>query len=220
MCFSATASLTTAVLLLPPGAYCIGTALKKNKKKKLLMLACFPLLFGIQQAVEGFLWLALESPETGFTHVWALVYLFFSHFFWLIWSPLSVSVLEPHERKRRFFFILAICGGLFGATVYFPMVDNINRLEVHIVNCSISYETALIYDAYIHINYLCCFYICITIMPYLFSSHRDLKRYGILLALSIGGAQIFYAYAFVSTWCFFAAILSLYTAYVVKRNRV
>ena len=50
----------------------------------------------------------------------------------------------------------------------------------------------------------------------LFSSHRPIRIFGILVALSMALASEIHNNAFVSVWCFFAAVLSLYVVYMIR----
>jgi hypothetical protein len=59
MCFSATASFALSAFLLPIGAYCVKKTVEADKRY--LILAAVPVGFGIQQAFEGGLWLAIEG---------------------------------------------------------------------------------------------------------------------------------------------------------------
>ncbi|WP_420856726.1 DUF6629 family protein [Sulfuriflexus mobilis] len=61
MCFSATASFTASALLLPVGVYCLHEA--RQAKKPYWLLAVMPLLFAIQQFLEGQRWLAVQAHQ-------------------------------------------------------------------------------------------------------------------------------------------------------------
>lgn len=54
MCFSAPVSFLVSAVLMPIGALTVNFALQNDRRY--LALAAFPLLFGIQQAFEGWLW--------------------------------------------------------------------------------------------------------------------------------------------------------------------
>jgi hypothetical protein len=62
-------------------------------------------------------------------------------------------------------------------------------------------------------------YALIVLVPLLFSTLRELRLFGVLVALSIVVASLAYGYAFVSVWCFFAALLSFDLAYIVHKHR-
>jgi hypothetical protein len=101
MCFSATASFTASTLLLPVGLYCAKKSYEIDKRY--LALAAVPFLFGIQQAFEGGLWLAMgESVESRINRM-ALGFLFFADFFWPFFVPLASAFVEENKRKQHIF---------------------------------------------------------------------------------------------------------------------
>jgi len=59
MCFSAQASFTASAIIIATGAVCV----KKSTTAPQGILACIPLIFGIQQFTAGILWLSLSHPE-------------------------------------------------------------------------------------------------------------------------------------------------------------
>lgn len=215
MCFSATASFTAAALLVPAGIYCAKKATPLSKPYWAIGL--FPLLFGVQQALEGLVWLALESNDPQSIRYSALGFMLFSHFFWLFWVPIASAVLEPRGLKRNIFLALAIFGGLYGASMYLPLLVQANWLTVNLVQHSISYEAQLIYDGYVPRLALRVLYAVIVLSALLFSSDRYIRLFGILIAISVVVATVFFGYAFISVWCYFAALLSLYVLYMMRR---
>jgi hypothetical protein len=54
-------------------------------------------------------------------------------------------------------------------------------------------------------------------VPLLFSSQRQIRIFGALIAASTVPALLAWGFAFVSVWCFFAAVLSLYLVYMIRR---
>src|SRR3546814_519520 len=96
MCFSATASFTAGTALSAVG----GLTLRKSQGKVELPLALVPLLFGVQQFAEGFLWLSLRNDlptvRTSATYIFSM----FSHVWWPIFVPLAILLVE-HDRRRR-----------------------------------------------------------------------------------------------------------------------
>ena len=59
MCFSATASFSAGAVLTGLGAI----SLHKASTPKEYPFASIPLLFGIQQIAEGFVWLSMTHPD-------------------------------------------------------------------------------------------------------------------------------------------------------------
>jgi hypothetical protein len=95
MCFSATASFAAAAALIPSGFYAIIKARGTNLHH--VPFAAFPLAFGVQQVFEGMVWLQIGGHTILDQQAAALGFTFFSHFFWLLWVPLSVWILERRK---------------------------------------------------------------------------------------------------------------------------
>lgn len=79
MCVSAPVSFLMGAALLPLGAYASHKA--EQIDRSYLPLAAFPLAFGIQQILEGIVWLKVDSPNSQLLYIAAFGFLFFSHFF-------------------------------------------------------------------------------------------------------------------------------------------
>ena len=62
-------------------------------------------------------------------------------------------------------------------------------------------------------------YIAIIIVPLLISKDLAMKIFGILILISVITTYLFYSYAFNSVWCFFSAILSMYTVFLIRRHK-
>lgn len=84
MCFSATASLIAGGTLSTVGVLTISQA----KTKKELPFASIPLLFGIQQLIEGAVWLSFSNSALNSISTYA--YSMFSHVLWPIFVPASI----------------------------------------------------------------------------------------------------------------------------------
>ncbi|MCW8957270.1 MAG: hypothetical protein OQL09_10340 [Gammaproteobacteria bacterium] len=213
MCFSATVSFASAAALVSIGAFCV------TKSRMLPVpyraIALVPFLFGVQQFLEGILWQYLDSTSIEEIRTTALGYMFFSHFFWLFWIPLISYLLEGHAGRKNVFFGMMLVGSLYGGSMYIPLWLNTDWLLVQQIKHSISYETVLIYDDYVPRVMVRALYALIVVLPLLLSSELRLRRFGYIVAVSVLMAAVFYGYAFISVWCFFAAILSIYMAYMV-----
>jgi len=216
MCFSATACFTTGAILLPIGIYSLAKAYQGNKNY--LALAAFPLLFGLQQIIEGGLWLALEQRADIGVELTAKGFLFFAYFLWPFFVPLAALLLETNTLRRTLFKIFSFTGFLFGASLYVPLLLYPEWLSVMIVKGSILYQPVLIYDEIVSRTAVRVFYAIIVAVPLLFSTVATLRFFGILIFVSVAVSAAFFAYAFVSIWCFFAAILSAYVVYIIHNK--
>ena len=106
MCFSAPASFVTAGIT---GAIGI-VALTRVNEPRTLPLAATPLLFAIQQGIEGLLWLRLPLDSDGsLSTTLTFLYLFFAQAFWPLYAPVAVWLVEPNRHRRLF---MVVCMGV------------------------------------------------------------------------------------------------------------
>lgn len=219
MCFSATVSFGTAALLLGTGIYAVRKA--GNLPRAYLAWALIPVLFAIQQAFEGGVWLALAAQNPDAAISMALGFHFFSHFLWLWWIPLCSYLVEPEQilkLRKRIFAGCAVFGAFSGTLVYSVMLLHPEWMTIAVKEYSIVYDFSVPYRSDIQIPVTPVMLYGLTILiPLLFSSLRPIKIFGILLMLSMALASATFNAAFVSVWCFFAALLSLYVVYMLRR---
>ncbi|PTN12323.1 DUF6629 family protein [Nitrosomonas aestuarii] len=214
MCFSATASFTVSAALVPVGVYCLNESYRSRCYQAYWPFALYPLIFGVQQAIEGWLWLILETGDAGLIRIPALSFVFFSHFFWLFWIPYSCYKIESAENKKQLFFIITVMGGLFGLVMYLPVLMFADWMSVSLIEHSISYELTLLLDDFVPRITVRGAYVLVILVPLLFSSEKYLRYFGIIIALSVLLVALLSAKTFISVWCFFAAILSCYMLYM------
>src|SRR3989344_8557533 len=110
MCFSAAASFAAGGALSVAG----GLTLVEVKKKTELPFASIPLLFGVQQAIEGAVWLSFGSPILNTVATYA--YSMFSHVLWPIFVPLSVLLIETDATRKNILRLFSFLG--FGVGLY------------------------------------------------------------------------------------------------------
>ena len=213
MCFSATASFTATSLLVPMGIYASKVAWEKDSKY--LPLATFPLAFGIQQGCEGIEWVGLDSHQADMVQLGALGFLFFSHGFWLVWPALTVFVLENRPWIKTLLLTIACIGFLFGIFLYGPLLLYPDWFPIAISQGAIDYQSRLVYNHGLPQDISRLIYMLIVLSPLCLSELAQLKILGGLIALSVLITYCFFNYAFVSVWCFFAAVVSLYVIYIL-----
>jgi len=198
MCFSATASFIAGVSLTAIG---IAT-IKKAKKKSEIPFATIPILFGIQQLIEGVIWLTFKHEAPLLKQIMTYLYSGFSHGLWPIYIPLSVGILETVRLRKKIllaFTVVAACLSFY--LLYFIVTRPVLAQVIgkHIVYVSPHFHVIPIMVLYISTTCISCF----------FSSHAFLKLFGGLALLAFIAAYIVDLTALFSVWCFFAAILSL-----------
>ena len=198
MCFSATASFSAGALLLGLGALTLRAA----RHPRELPLAAIPLLFAIQQLIEGVIWLTFRYEAPLLNTVTTHLYSFFSHVLWPAYVPVAVLLIEPPGQRRR--VLLAFVATGFAVSAYllyflvaFPVVSR--PICQHIEYVSPHFFATTTMTLYL---------LSTTVSPIL-STHALVKVFGVLALLSFAAVYYFYATWFISVWCFFAAILSV-----------
>jgi hypothetical protein len=215
MCFSASVSYSAAAVLVTTGLYAVQQA--RRLHPPYWMWALIPIFFGLQQAFEGRVWQELDAGDASAAVPFALGFHFFSHFLWLWWLPLCCYLVEPGKIRKRVIGGCAIFGAFAGALVYSDMLFHSEWMSVAVREHSITYNFSVPYRSSIHILITPAALYALTILvPLLFSSHRLIRIFGGLAALSMVLASEAYSYAYVSVWCFFAAVLSLYLVYMIR----
>lgn len=200
MCFSATASFGASSILGVMGVI----AYTQMKHKNQFLLASIPLLFAIQQAAEGVVWLsfthaAFEPWRTSAMYI----FLLFAFIVWPVWIPLSVYCIERDDRSWLLGIMVAI-----GACVSAYLAAGLIYYDVAVAmfDCHIRYFLPLA-TANIYVSSL--LYLLATIMPFFISRLRYAHFFGCLFGLSYAISYFFYYHVFVSVWCFFSALLSI-----------
>jgi hypothetical protein len=199
MCFSATASFTTAGLTGVVGI----VALARVDTWREIPLAAVPLFFAIQQSVEGSLWLALPVEPQGPTATGlTLAFLLFAEVVWPIYAPVAVWLVEPNARLRKLMLTCMAVG--LSVSTYLLWWILTRTHGAAIINDHIDYVTE---DR--HSNSLDLAYLAATCLPMLCSSRRILTVLGAIVLVGSLAAYVFYWEAFTSVWCFFAAAASI-----------
>jgi hypothetical protein len=218
MCFSAPVSYSAAAVLASTGLYAVQQARRLPFPYR--MWALIPVLFGIQQAFEGRVWQMLDAGNADAAVPCAIGFHFFSHFLWLWWLPLCTYLVEPGKIRRKVFAGCTIFGAFTGTLVLTTLLFHPEWMTVSVKDHSVVYEFAVHYDyrSSIHLPITPAALYALTILvPLLFSSLRLVKIFGGMAALSSVLASVAYGYAYVSVWCFFAAVLSLFIVYMIRR---
>ncbi|WP_367185774.1 DUF6629 family protein [Thermoleptolyngbya sp. C42_A2020_037] len=213
MCFSATASFSLGATLIPVGVACIKRA--QEQDKRYMPLAAFPLAFGIQQVIEGLVWVGLGANNTRLVALAAAGFVCFSHGFWLVWTPLTAASVESDRPRWQVWRALAGLGFLYGLYFNLPIWLEPQRLSVSIHNHSLVYQLQLLMEptrALSLFGYT--LYVLTILAPMLLSGDRHIQRLGGLVLVALLFTANFFSAGFISVWCFFAALVSLYVGYV------
>lgn len=198
MCFSASASFIAGTSLVATGAFTV----KKVQRRAELPFAAIPFLFGVQQLIEGVIWLTFRFEAPLINPAMTFVYSLFSHVLWPLYVPFAVLLLEPVRWRRRALLPFLAAGAAAGLYLLvnmfrFPIVSRA-------VGGHIEYASPHFYLVAVMAGYLAG-----TCISMFLSSHNLVKLFGAAALLSFLASYAFYTQWLVSVWCFFAALLSL-----------
>ena len=196
MCFSATASFVAGTALSVLGVATLRTIRSKTQ----IAFATIPLLFGIQQIVEGVLWLSFrfDAPQINV----AMTYLFslYSHVLWPIFVPFSIGLLETVAWRHRVIWGFQAVGlgvGLY--LLYLILAFPVTSVAL----ANIVYVSPHFYKVPVMLLYLAA-----TCVSCFFSSIDTVRIFGALALFLFAVADMFFNLALFSVWCFFSALLS------------
>lgn len=196
MCFSATASFVAGGSLGAAGLF----TLRRARTAAQMPLAAIPLLFGVQQAIEGVVWLSFDRPVLNAFATYA--YVTFSHLLWPFFLPLAVMMIEPGRRRKKILRGFVLFG--LAVSLYLLMRLLEGPVTSVIVGASVVYQVPIPDSPLLLATYLVA-----TCVSCLFSSHRYIRTFGLALFGALAISLWMYRLSFYSVWCFFAAILSL-----------
>lgn len=208
MCFSSTASFIAGGALSAIGL----ASLSNSKSNSQVMFAAIPLLFGIQQISEGFLWLSLQHSRFSNWQVeLTYVFLFFAQALWTTWIPLSFRLMETNKVRKLMLTIVTILGFMASCVLglrlmFYPVTVEI--LEHHIYYGINSPHWMVIFSS------VC--YVMAIIFPPFISSFRGMNVLGAILLLSLLVTKLFFSVFLISVWCFFAAAISAAIIYIIR----
>lgn len=196
MCFSATASFIAGTGLSIAGM----ATLTKATRTAEIPFAMIPILFGVQQIIEGLLWLSFRMDAVPLTDITTYAFSLFSHVLWPIFVPLSIWLLETVPWRRKTiagFQVIGLAIGLYLLyfIVKFPVTAKANENIIYISPHFYQFPAIS-------------FYVAATCIGSLFSSHRIVNVFGASALVLFVIAYWFYTVALFSVWCFFSAVLS------------
>jgi hypothetical protein len=214
MCFSALASFASGTALIATGAY---LASHKNCENHQRYLALVPGIFGIQQLIEGFVWIGFSGIVPDWLHTFAIYgFSFFATSFWPAFIPFAVYQYEKpnresHQFRTRALQLLMSLGLaislylLWSSTAYSNLIAEVrcNQIDCN----SIGYR----YDIPYLQQYINLIYLSVIVIPFALSKN-NVVRYlvcGAFFVSFVLAAFLAKATTFPSIWCFLAAIMSI-----------
>jgi hypothetical protein len=211
MCFSAGASFAGGVII-----SAIGVAtIREVHKPSQLVFACIPIFFGVQQIVEGCLWLTLPNIDyLNIQKVTTYLFLVLAQVLWPTLIPVSVLLMEESGRRKRSMRILLAMG--LALSVYYIFCLIFFNVTPEITGYHILYTTTFpdVFSIPAFIVYL-----IVTITPLFISSIKRMHLMAILMFLSCVITAIFFTQYLISVWCFFAALISGVIFWILRDSK-
>jgi hypothetical protein len=209
MCFSPQADFTAGVVVAGVGV----ATLRQVRTRRELIVGALPLLFGIHQLTEGFVWLWLRgqvSISVGATAKEA--YIIYAHAVLPAIVPLGLTLLEPDRRRAWWMWPLVLLGGLLGAYLLWQVTAY--PVGAYPQARCIDYTTHTPNDALIG-----ALYVVVTCGPALLSSRRYLRWFGLLSLVGVIATALVRVDDVTSLWCLYAAGVSVLILEHFRRQR-
>lgn len=211
MCFSPEASFAGGIIISSIG---VATVSKVHKPSQILF-ASIPLFFGMQQIIEGTLWISIPNPDyINLQKISTYIFLIMADVVWPVMIPLSVMFMEKNMKKKRIILILLILGITLSmyysvCLLFLNVTPGISGYHIHY---STDFPESLAMVAFI-------VYLIVTITPLFISSIKRTHILGILMFLSCLITGIFFTQYLISVWCFFAALISGVIFWILRDSK-
>src|SRR5579875_354627 len=199
MCFSPQADFTAGAVITLVGV----ETLRRVGDRRELIVGALPLLFGLHQLVEGFVWLGLRGEvSAGLGDTAKLTYIVFAHAVLPALVPLGFTLLEPDRRRARWMWPLVAAGVLLGAYLLWQVTAYPVGAQQQ-ARC-IDYTTHTPNDLLIG-----ALYVLVTCGPALVSTRRHLRWFGAVSLVGVIVAALVRLDELTSVWCVYVALVSV-----------
>jgi hypothetical protein len=209
MCFSPEADFTGGAIVVAVGV----ETLRRVRSPRELIVGALPLLFGLHQLVEGFVWLGLRGQVSdGVGSAATHVYIVYAHAILPALVPLGFMLLEPDPYRARRVLPFACLGALLGAYLLWQVTAY--PVGTQAADHCIIYTTHTPNDVLVTV-----LYVVVTCGPALISSRPYLRWFGLVSVIGAIGAAVVQADAVTSLWCLYAALVSVLILEHFRRQR-
>ncbi|MBV9810245.1 MAG: hypothetical protein JO286_23920 [Solirubrobacterales bacterium] len=209
MCFSPQADFVVGAVVAGVGV----ETLRRVRARREMIVGALPLLFGLHQLVEGFVWLGLRGQVSrGLGDAAKEAFILYAHVVLPVIVPLGFMLLEPDPRRSRVMTAMVFVGGLLG--VYLLWQLTAYPVGAHEQARCIDYTTHTPDDALIGL-----LYIVVTCGPALISSRRYLRWFGLVSLVGVIVTAVVRMDELTSLWCVYVAIVSFLILEHFRRQR-
>jgi hypothetical protein len=209
MCFSPQADFSAGAVITVVGI----ETLRRTRTRRELVVAALPLLFGLHQLVEGFVWLGLRGEvSAGLGDTAKETYIVFAHAVLPALVPLGFTLLEPDLGRARWMWPLVGLGVLLGAYLLWQVTAYPVGAQQQ-ARC-VDYITHTPNDLLIG-----ALYVIVTCGPALMSSRRHLRWFGVVSLVGVIAAALIRVNELTSLWCVYVALVSVLILEHFRRQR-
>jgi hypothetical protein len=209
MCFSPEADFTAGVVVAGVGV----ETLRQVRVRRELVVGALPLLFGVHQLVEGFVWLGLRGQVSkGLGDAAKETYIVYAQAVLPVIVPFGLMLLEPDDRRRRWMRPLVCLGLLLGIYLLWQVTAYPVGAQEE-ARC-IDYTTHTPNDVLIGL-----LYVVATCGPALISSRRHLRWFGLVSLIGVIVTAVVRVDELTSLWCVYAALVSVLILGHFRRER-
>src|SRR6185437_4194950 len=209
MCFSPGADAVVGGIVVVIGV----DAFRHVREPKQILLGSLPLLFGLHQIDEAFVWLGLQGhvPES-IERIGLWVYLLFALAALPALVPLAVLTVERVPSRRRVIGALAILGIAVGVSLAVALFRG--SISAAIEGHHVAYDVSALSQG----RDLTALYVVAACGALVACSARDLRVLGVMNLVAVPVLMWLTVSGFVSLWCFWAAIVSVVVDFHLRRR--
>ena len=210
MCFSPEADLAVGTIALAVGV----DALRHVHNSRQIPFAALPLLLGLHQLTEAFVWWGLQGHVAHSVERAALwVYLLFALAALPPYLTVAVGLVERSPVRRKIIWVYTAVAVAVGAVLAGAMLGG--HIGATIDGHHIAYDV----DSLHYGGRLTAVYVVATCGALLASSYRDLELLGALNLVAVPVLAYLTMNGLISLWCFWAAIVSVVFALHLRRHK-
>jgi hypothetical protein len=208
MCFSPEADLAVGTIAIAVGV----DALRHVRAAKQIPLASLPMLLGLHQITEAFVWWGLQGHVAhAVERVAVWIYLLFALVALPAFLTVAVGLVERSAQRRKVIWACAGVAGAISAVLATAIFQG--SIRSAIAGNHIAYDV----DTLQHGGLLTGLYVVVTCSALLASSYRDLEIFGALNLVVVPVLAWLTLNGFISLWCFWAAIASVVITFHLRR---
>ena len=188
-------------------------ALRHVREPKQIALAALPLLFGLHQLSEAFVWWGLQGHvpiSVERVNLW--IWLLFAFVALPVLLPVAVDLVERSKARSRVIGAFAGLGIAVAGSLMIAILRGPIGAEIE------GHHVAIQVDAVSHGGLLTTLYVVATCGALLACSYRDIAAIGVLNLIAVPVLMWLTVSGFVSLWCFWAAIVSVAIAIHLRRG--